>query len=209
MSASVHNANMETSPERGACSLFNLPMELQLAIYEMVVIENKVLLLNCPCNSSFRNRWKERVIEEEMWEDGTIRPPEQPALTRTCRLIRLASLPIFYKQNIFRAHYCQSTVTDLNFLIRWLRTIGKENRELLRQMYFYDRNESQDLQSSKMLEKLKNCEIFSEMGGTMETLSSQYCCAHLIKFGKWERKESEVPVALEPGVPKLRIAGEL
>ena len=200
--------NTATSAENPPCYLLKLPTELQLNIYELAVVEDKPLLVNCPCNSTYRERRSVGYVEEAKWEKGEVRPPQQPALTRTCRFIRANALPIFYKQNIFRASYCHPSIPVLNGPIRWLRMIGPQNRELLRHFYFYDRNDRQDL-LSRPLQNLKDCEVFTKLGGKMETLSSVYCCAHLVTFGEHERRAREVPVASEPGVPRLRIEGEV
>jgi hypothetical protein len=190
------------------CYLLKLPTELQLDIYELVVVEDQPLLVNCPCNSSYRGRWEEGQTEEQRWEKGEIRPPQQPALTRTCRAVRENALPIFYKENIFRASYCNATVSDLSAPIQWFRMIGQSNREMLRHFYFYDRNERQDHNRKSSLQRLKDCEVFGVLGGNMETLSSVYCCAHLVTFGERERKAKEIPIASEKEVPRLRMAGE-
>lgn len=79
---------------------------------------------------------------------------------------------------------------------------------MLRHLYFYDRRQSYDKGSPRDLEKLRESEIFSQMDGKMENLSTKYCCAHLVTFGEWERKEGEVPLAKEEGVPRLRTLGE-
>ena len=95
--------------------------------------------------------------------------------------------------------------------IKWLKMIGKENREMLRHFYFYDKNPTQDRYKFGKFEKMRGCEIFDAegMAGNLETLSSVHCAAHLVKFGSWERKEGEVPVALEPGAKRLRMVGEV
>lgn len=80
---------------------------------------------------------------------------------------------------------------------------------MLRQFYFYDRNKHQDRRVRAGLQQLKECEVFGEMGGRLETFSGVDCCAHLVRFGGWERRGGEVLVAEEPGVPRLRIEGEV
>lgn len=97
--------------------------------------------------------------------------------------------------------------------IKWLRLIGKNNREMLRHLYFYDRSPLQD-RKPKRLEILKGCEIFTELDGKMETLDAEpYCCAHLVTFGNWQRKAHEAPLsferdAIELTLKRLRIPGE-
>ena len=79
---------------------------------------------------------------------------------------------------------------------------------MLKHLYFYDRNEGQDRRDDLTLKDLKSCEIFTEMGGHMETMSGNDCCAHLISFGDNHRRDGQLPLALQPGVPALRMVGE-
>lgn len=201
----------EDTAKNPLCYLLKLPTELQLDIYELVVIEDRPLLINCPCNSSYSygRGYKAQREDEEKWTKGELKPPQQPALSRTCRFIRQLTLPIFYQENVFRASYCEALVSDKGLLepIQWLRMIGPTNREMLRHFYFYDRNPSQDWKE-RPLKELKECEIFTEMGGNIEKLSSRYCCAHLVTFGRHERKAGEIPLASVPEVPRLKIDGE-
>lgn len=208
-------SNLATSVESPPCYLLKLPTELQLDIYELVVVENKPLLTDFACNSSYRGYTRRRLgnEEERAWGWGDRKPPMQPALTRTCRFIRANALPLFYKKNVFRASYCHIyQERGISRTVTWLRMIGPQNREMLRHFYFYDRNEDQDTMysnSHELLQALKDSAVFTELGGKMETLSSKDCCAHLVTFGEYQRNAREVPIALEPGVPKLRIEGEV
>jgi hypothetical protein len=195
-------------PNSEPCYLLRIATELQLAIYELVVIQDEPLLLNLPCNSSYRMRWQEMAVDEAAWERGDKHPPLQPALSRTCRAIRHATLPIFYQHNVFRASYCYQQKM-LPVPIKWLRIIGPANREMLRHLYFYDRNEDQDGNRCGDLEAVKACEIFGDMGGRMEMLSNAHCCAHLVVFGNHVRRAREVPLAAQPGAKRLRLTGEL
>ncbi|KAK4495699.1 hypothetical protein PRZ48_012967 [Zasmidium cellare] len=202
-------AESSTNPRSEDCLLFTIPVELQLSICELVVIEHQPLLLNCPCNSSFRDRGRQNELEEteKAWKAGTMHPPMQPAITQTCRTLRELALPIFYKETVFRACYCRRN-RNIDAPIKWLRMIGPSNRELLRHLYFYDRNERQDKRTARDLNLLRESEIFTELHGKLETLSSKHCTAHLVTFGQWTRKEGEVPLASEQDVPRLRMLGE-
>jgi hypothetical protein len=183
-------STQDISSGSGPCYLLNLPLELQLPIYELVVTEEKPLLLNRPCNSSYRGRYPEMAIDKAAWKEGEKHPPSQPALSRTCRSVREAALPIFYRENFFRASYCYQA-NMLPAPIKWLKMIGKDNRENLRRFYFYDRNQSHDSWTPHDLETLKGCEVFTEMGGRMETFSNKFCCAHLVTFGEGGRNAGE------------------
>lgn len=192
------------------CRLLELPVELQLAIYELVVVQTGPLLLNCACNSSYRNCRSQMLKDEQAWDTGKRHPPLQPALTQTCRKIRELALPLFYSENVFRASYCDpyGRPPMLPPVIRWLRLIGKENRETLRHLYFYDRNRSQDRNKPQRLHALHMSEIFTEMNGKSEALWNNSCCAHLVSFGGWQRREGEIPLALEEGAKRLMMVGE-
>ena len=80
---------------------------------------------------------------------------------------------------------------------------------MLRHLYFYDRNESHDRwNNSRDLDAVKSSEVFTEMGGRMETFSNQYYCAHLVMFGSYERREDQTPIAAQTGAKRLKSSGE-
>ena len=200
--------------------LLDLPPELQLIIYEMVVTQHEIFLLNQPCNSSYRKPQKkgQRYFEhydeklkedEEAWKSGARQPPKQPAITKVSRAIRADTLPLFYGVNIFRARYCDLfDPKPLPDVVKWLRTIGPENRRSLRNFYFYDRSDVQDGDYPEQLERLKTSEIFTEMEGSIEDLSDGDQCAHLLKFGVNPRRDKEVPLAKRLGTKVLKLEGE-
>jgi hypothetical protein len=201
--------------------LLDLPPELQLIIYEMVVTQDEIFLLNQPCNSSYRKpkekgqfhftHYDEKLKEdEEAWKSGAKQPPKQPAITKVSRAIRSDTLPIFYGVNIFRARYCDLfDPKPLPDVVKWLGTIGPENRRSLRNFYFYDRSCDQDQDYPDQLERLKESEIFTEMEGSVEDLSDGDQCAHLLKFGVNLRRDKEVPLAKRLGTKVLKLEGEI
>lgn len=91
-------------------------------------------------------------LELALWESGEKHPPVQPALTRTCKFIRSLALPIYYQQNVFRAHYCYET--DIFMAIKWLKGIGHANRLLMCDFALWD--------------KVSKC-FLSRLGDTMLT----------------------------------------
>jgi hypothetical protein len=192
----------------GRCRLLELPVELQLSIYELAVPERELFLLNFPCNSSYRASYAVECEDRKAWESGAKHPPKQPAITQTCRFIRNETLAMFYKRNVFRACYCQ-TKEMLPPVVQWLTTIGPRNREMLKHLYFYDRNERQDINFPRALQMLKDSEIFSEMGGTMESVCTIHFCAHWVTFGTHARKAGEVALAQQLGAKILRMEGEI
>lgn len=191
------------------CRLLELPVELQLQIWGLVIFEDKPLLLNMSCNSSYRERYEIMYEHGAAWASGEMHPPLQPAITQTCRAIRTEALPMFYRDNVFRACYCD-TQNMLPPVVGWLNQIGPENRESLKHFYFYDRNHRQDYYNPKVLEELRKCAVFTEMHGSIENKSGKDCCCHLVTFGESRRngKDGLLP-ALEPGVPRLRLVGEV
>lgn len=198
------------------CLLLDLPPELQLIIYEMVVQQDDIFLINQPCNSSYRKpkgrgHYNDKLKEDEKaWKDGTKKPPTQPEITKVCRFIRSETLPLFYGVNIFRARYCDLfDPKPLPSLIPWLKAMGPENRRSLRNFYFYDRNSRQDKDFPDQLERLKASEIFTEMEGVLEDLSDKDQCAHLLKFGVNARRDKELPLAKRLGTDVLKLEGEI
>ena len=143
--------------------LMQLPVELQLAIFEYAVVEPEPLLLNCGCDSSYsrlrgrRDQWEQWGEDKDAWEKGEKHAPLQPGLTRTCKAIRAIALPMFYEQNSFRGHYCQNA--DLDVAIRWLDRIGRDNRRSLRDCCFWDFNSSYDRSCPNYLSDLKKSDV--------------------------------------------------
>ncbi|KAK5703969.1 hypothetical protein LTR97_002982 [Elasticomyces elasticus] len=143
---------METSHR---CRLLDLPVELQLNIYELVLIVNEPLLLNCGCDSSYRGKdHSEREdADREAWETGTLHAPHEPNITRTCRFIRDLTVPIFYKENQFLAHYCHAA--DLDVALAWLENIGSKKREFLARLSLFDANSNYDERCPDQIEQAK------------------------------------------------------
>ena len=169
--------------------LSRLPDELLLIIYEYTVISPEPLLLNCPCDSSFGGWSEEYYAEREAWETGQRSPPWQPALTKVCRSMRADALPMFYKHNAFRAGYCYECDTDI--VVAWLRVIGKDNREMMKEFFFWDENPEHDRYSPKCLKKLVRSEVVRSLGGKLESTYSNVACRHDVRFGKNEGEEME------------------
>ena len=197
------------SPKNDRCYLLELPLELQLLIYRLAVTAQDVLVLNVPCNSSYRGRHKQMRVDEKAWEQRKVRPPPQPAITKTCRSIRTETLPLFYSLNVFRARYCDLFGTKpLPDVVQWLQQIGLENRETLKQLYFYDRNETQDANYPEQLLKLKTSVIFTEMNGTSECVSDANGCAHRVTFGDAAKQAGQGAMVQKLAPKALRLKGE-
>lgn len=111
-------------------------------IYELAIVENEPLLLNCPCDSTYSGDPDAWVEEQVAWTVGDKQAPRQPGLTQTCAAIRILTLKMFYERNVFRAHYCVEV--DVEAAIRWLESIGPHNRRTLEDFAFWDFNLSYD-----------------------------------------------------------------
>ena len=161
--------------------LLQLPTELQLVIFEYAVQDPEPLLLNCACDSSYNRDYERWGEDQAAWNAGELRAPEQPSLTRTCVLIREIALPMFYKLNVFRAHYCYQA--DRDGAVKWLEQIGAANRSMMRDICFIDMNESFDESVPRDLMQLKRSKLVKEMKGKIETIEAEDCCCHRLTFG--------------------------
>ncbi|KAK0939332.1 hypothetical protein LTR29_009077 [Friedmanniomyces endolithicus] len=86
--------------------LFRLPPEIWLRICELAVTNGKSI-----------NITKAPKTPDQV---ALVR---QPPLTRTCRLLRYESLPMFYRNNAFEArHFCEHACPR-----QWLVAIGREH----------------------------------------------------------------------------------
>lgn len=160
--------------------LLQLPAELQLAIFEYAVQEAEPLLVNCGCDSNYEDNKDKWIEDKAAWEEGQYRPPEQPSLTRTCALIRAITLPMFYRMNGFRAHYCFQA--DKQVAIKWLDRVGPENRRMMRDFCFQDLNPQFDEWLGRDLLQLKRGDVIKKMGGRLETLKVEGRCCHRVTF---------------------------
>lgn len=161
--------------------LLQLPAELQLTIFEYAVQEPEPLLINCACDSSYHGDYDQWQEDSNAWKAGILRPPHQPALTRTCSLIRHIALPMFYKQNTFRAHYCYQA--DQDGAIEWLDRIGSKNRSLIRDLAFWDLNPGFDMSVPGDVLQLKRSKLCKELNGRVDTDENvRNCCFHRVSF---------------------------
>ncbi|KAK3660788.1 hypothetical protein LTR56_000546 [Elasticomyces elasticus] len=117
------------------CRLLELPEELQLQIYELVVIAKApIRISHLRCVGCLRAH----NFEENM--DASLAPffseRKQPALSRTCRTIRNIVLPIYYKRNSFRVClFCNNRHRIASRT--WLLSMGGANRALLKGFEVY------------------------------------------------------------------------
>ena len=125
-------------------------------------------------------------VSEARWESGEKHPPVQPTLTRTCKFIRALALPIYYQQNVFRAHYCYES--DLTMAVRWLKGIGNANRLLMRDFALWDKNPSFDQWTPRDIKRAQRGGIVRGMGGRMESVAIPGICCHKVVFEEGERE---------------------
>lgn len=69
------------------CEFLDLPAELRNRVYHLSLVESH------PIQAIYRGGRE----DESIW----VKPPEQPALTFTCKKVRQETLPIFFGQNSF------------------------------------------------------------------------------------------------------------
>ncbi|GAB1731420.1 hypothetical protein NU195Hw_g1130t1 [Hortaea werneckii] len=62
----------------------------------------------------------------------------QPSITRTCRALRSECLPLFYKLVNF---IILDEYADVEGIVKWLRSLGKRNRQRFRRLYLACRRE--------------------------------------------------------------------
>ncbi|KAK4898476.1 hypothetical protein LTR27_004073 [Elasticomyces elasticus] len=206
---------METSHR---CRLLDLPVELQLNIYELVVIMNEPLLLNCGCDSSYRGKdqcdcdssycgknHSEREDEDrEAWETGDLHAPHEPNITRTCRFIRDLTIPIFYKDNEFLAHYCHAA--DFDVALAWLENIGSKKRELLVQLSLFDANSNYDEWCPDQIEQAKQTLEDRFNGKTESVVTNDSGIFRRVTFARGDEKtDQERRGSLDDEVSALRL----
>ncbi|KAK4890808.1 hypothetical protein LTR27_010509 [Elasticomyces elasticus] len=129
------------SDQMPRCRLLELPEELQLEIYELVVTSEKKLRLNricCPGYGADVNdiHYGTLEIQEQ-------RERHQPAITKTCRSIRSIALPAYYNRNFFEVCCCIDKPWGVPYGIRavtpWLKKIGASDRVLLGNFNIHER----------------------------------------------------------------------
>lgn len=92
--------------------LLELPDELVLRVLYFAVVTSS----------------KDNPISMYDKKDDRATPPTQPAITKTCQMLRKEGLKMFYKHNVF---YTESTHEGTVGLYRWLLDIGPTKRASL------------------------------------------------------------------------------
>lgn len=175
-------------------------------IFEYAVTFDEILLANCLCDSSYGGFTDVYHEDKRLWEDGVRRPPEQPALTRTCRRIRYDTIPMFYKFNTFQAGYCH--VTDTKIVYQWLVAIGPENRTLMRCFRFFDENPDHDDYNNHVDRKrVLRGPVGREMCGTVISTYADDGCSHRVAFSVEEPDPMDGFVQLFRNAESEKIAG--
>ncbi|KAK4547658.1 hypothetical protein LTR36_000615 [Oleoguttula mirabilis] len=138
--AVAHSMNHQANTN---CRLLELPPELQLIIFELLVVHTEPIRISFPCWGEYekvgRSYRQDRALEaaaKRRWDGGDDQLSLQPALSRVCKYIRATTLPIYYQLNTFESTYCE-TKKETRFF-DWLAAIGPRNRLLLREVYIWD-----------------------------------------------------------------------
>ncbi|TKA31793.1 hypothetical protein B0A50_01872 [Salinomyces thailandicus] len=82
------------------------------------------------------------VITKAAHANTVCRQTTQPPLTRTSRLLRSETLPIFYNLHTFVIVDNYADVDD--GVVKWLDSIGKRNRRCLKRLYLACRQEEEE-----------------------------------------------------------------
>ncbi|KAK4902893.1 hypothetical protein LTR27_000832 [Elasticomyces elasticus] len=125
-------------PTKIQCRLLALPTELRSQIYEYVVLSPRPVVV-----TRLERRTGRKAIQA------------QPALSRTCRSIRMHVLEIYYSQQHFTATFCQTEsvysprshkhrLRSLRRFVQWLHYIGARNRGFLRALDMVDHGNRAD-----------------------------------------------------------------
>ena len=110
----IYGAQSKT--RRSHFNLLDLPIELVLRILELSVVVPR------PIKPTFARQCEKQA-----------KLVEQPAITRTCRLLRKEGLPLFYRLNVFEAYQRHGTAC----VRKWLVAIGHANRCFMKIFIFH------------------------------------------------------------------------
>ncbi|KAK5732095.1 hypothetical protein LTR17_010803 [Elasticomyces elasticus] len=184
--ASTTDASSETAladeDKKPRCRLLELPEELQLDIYELVVISQKAIkLTDVNCDGYGDDRCLS-YHKDQQWRCGLV----QPEISKTCRSLRSMVLPVYYKRNVFEFCYCRLEHEDfIHGVKHWLDEIGASNRALLANFRYHewDQVERGHLQpsagSTRSLPK-----ALQSFGPHISTLESQHI--NSFKFHRYQ-----------------------
>ncbi|KAK5696902.1 hypothetical protein LTR17_024190 [Elasticomyces elasticus] len=159
-------------PTKIQCRLLALPTELRSQIYEYVVLNPRPVVV-----TRLERRTGRKAVQA------------QPALSRTCRSIRMHVLEIYYSQQHFTATFCQTEsvysprshkhrLWSLRRFVQWLHCIGEQNRGYLRSLSMVDHGKSTDKSvytgyyDSYTDEAIAELADLTSLGATMVTLQA-------------------------------------
>ena len=125
--------------------LLRLPAELRKRIYAYAMLSDEAVDLRqsilpvdpLPPGPLTVEYWDKRCEEaDRRWQASRKQLrflQQQPALARTCKLIRAEALPIFYGETTFLTNIGLHKVSDVT--IAWLSAIGPDNRTMMKRLY--------------------------------------------------------------------------
>lgn len=107
------NSFQESSP------FFRLPKEIRLAIYELVLLRRhrEIKIGNADFNSKHLSQW-----------------PEQPSISKVCRLIRAECLGMYYSSTVFVLNIQRPSGEDM--ILTWLSRLAAASLSAMNQMKF-------------------------------------------------------------------------
>ncbi|KAK1818605.1 hypothetical protein LTR12_007037 [Friedmanniomyces endolithicus] len=139
--ANIPHEKQDKMPDPPRCRLLELPVELQIHIYELAsVCEDTIRMRNPGCfgyggedMSATTATGPGRLPTLGHCEDGL-------RLSQTCRRVRDIALPIYYARNTFETCCCwvRDREEGLKPLRKWLSDIGPSNRRLLKNFHVHD-----------------------------------------------------------------------
>ncbi|KAK0938081.1 hypothetical protein LTR29_010305 [Friedmanniomyces endolithicus] len=123
-------------PDPPRCRLLELPVELQIHIYELACVR-----LHNPVCVDYGGVDQTAITVMEPGGPSTPGHREDgPRLSQTCRRVRDIALPIYYARNTFETCCCWVRDRDegLKPFRKWLFEIGPSNRRLLKELHVHE-----------------------------------------------------------------------
>ncbi|KAK5688213.1 hypothetical protein LTS10_000191 [Elasticomyces elasticus] len=168
-------AEEDRPKQKPRCRLLELPEELQLVIYELVVISDHTIILDDLDCCGFGDDERPSNDENQWLREGM-----QPEISKTCRSIRSIALPVYYKRNVFEFCYCSLGYESLLRRTKhWLDDIGASNRALLATLRYHEWDIEPSANRTRSVPK-----ALQSLGPRISTLESQHI--NSLKFNRYQ-----------------------